>query len=152
SPSIMEFYPFVGEKRDVSSAPEHDNYALRGLLSVKYILVKQTSTNEYFEKVGTQDGYKAVKDVGSYTIVENENYLPMGFTYDYYLTESDFEDIPKSTRSNILMHTIMLSDEQSAKYGQLLQKLPDGKTHGFSYEQYLTDVADRKASSAREFK
>ena len=39
APSIMRFYPEVGVKRDVNSKPDADNYALRGLLSVRYTLV-----------------------------------------------------------------------------------------------------------------
>lgn len=39
TPSIMEFYPLVGVKRDVSSKPEQDLYALRGLLGVRYIMM-----------------------------------------------------------------------------------------------------------------
>ena len=39
APSIMAFYPEVGVKRDVNSKPDAENYALRGLLSVRYTLV-----------------------------------------------------------------------------------------------------------------
>ena len=36
APSILSFYPALGVKRDVRSQPELSNYALRGLLSVRY--------------------------------------------------------------------------------------------------------------------
>ena len=38
APSILSFYPALGVKRDVRSQPELSNYALRGLLSVRYLL------------------------------------------------------------------------------------------------------------------
>ena len=38
APSILSFYPGLGVKRDVRSEPEITNYALRGLLSVEYLI------------------------------------------------------------------------------------------------------------------
>ena len=38
APSILSFYPALGVKRDVRSEPEIANYALRGLLSVEYLI------------------------------------------------------------------------------------------------------------------
>ena len=41
APHILEFYPTVGVTRDVNSKPELDLYALRGLLSVRYTIVRR---------------------------------------------------------------------------------------------------------------
>ena len=87
-PSIMEFYPLVDVTRDVSSKPDLSNYALRGLLSVKYLLCPTDKQEELEGKMG--EGWQLYATQGSYAIYENENWLPMGFTYDSYITQKDF--------------------------------------------------------------
>lgn len=50
APSILEFYPTVGVKRDVNSKPEASLYALRGLLSVRYTLVPKEKVEDWEKK------------------------------------------------------------------------------------------------------
>ena len=50
APSIMEFYPEVGVTRDVNSKPAAQNYALRGLLSVRYTLVAKDKTGDWADE------------------------------------------------------------------------------------------------------
>lgn len=37
----------------------------------------------------------------------------MGFTYDYYLTETQYEDTVTPTRSNLLMRALVLTEEDA---------------------------------------
>ncbi|MEG1801790.1 MAG: hypothetical protein RR273_07400, partial [Oscillospiraceae bacterium] len=87
TPSIMEFYPAVGTKRDVSSKPDFSDFALRSLLSVKYIIMP-THEVKHFTDDGYMRGYTKYSDISPYEIFENEYFVPMGFTYDYFATES----------------------------------------------------------------
>ena len=64
APSILSFYPALGVKRDVRSEPELSNYALRGLLSVEYLITtpeKQTDfeneADDGWEYAFAKDGY-----------------------------------------------------------------------------------------------
>ena len=50
APSILSFYPALGVKRDVRSQPELSNYALRGLLSVKYLITKPDRQTDFLEE------------------------------------------------------------------------------------------------------
>ena len=50
APSILSFYPALGVKRDVRSQPELSNYALRGLLSVKYLITKPDRQADFLEE------------------------------------------------------------------------------------------------------
>ncbi|MFQ8832262.1 MAG: YfhO family protein [Ruthenibacterium lactatiformans] len=84
TPSIMDFYPRVGVKRDVSSKPDQKLYALRGLLSVEYVVVPQDKMSEFTEKWGAY-GYVYDHEDASLVYFRNENYVPMGFTYDKYI-------------------------------------------------------------------
>ena len=60
-------------------------------------------------------------------LYENENYVPMGFTYDYYITEESYETTVKTTRANLLMRALVLSEEDAETYGKYLEKLPEAK-------------------------
>ena len=57
-------------------------------------------------------------------LYENENYVPMGFTYDYYITEESYETTIKNTRANLLMRALVLSEEDAEAYGKYLKSCP----------------------------
>lgn len=76
TPSIMEFYPLVGVKRDVSSKPEQNLYALRGLLGVRYIMMPLDQTAAFEEECG-QWGYTWAFADDTFAFYRNENALPM---------------------------------------------------------------------------
>ena len=75
----------------------------------------------------------------------------MGFTYDYYITEETYENSMTSTRSNLLMRALVLSDEDVEKYGKYLTELPDDKLYDLYYETYVSDCSDRRANACSAF-
>lgn len=149
APSILSFYPGLGVKRDVRSEPEITNYALRGLLSVEY-LITTPEKRESFEDEA-DEGWTYLADVDGYTLYHNDNYVPMGFTYDYYVTEATYETSIKPLRSNLLMRTLVLEDEDVEKYSSYLTELPDAMLDDLHYDSYTQDCADRRAHSCSEF-
>lgn len=149
APSILSFYPALGVKRDVRSQPELSNYALRGLLSVKYLLTTSKHQADFLAEADKGWAYWDERD--GYVIYENTNYVPMGFTYDYYLTETEYEDTVKSTRSNLLMRALVLSDEDAETYGKYLQKLPTEQLNNLTYDAYVQDCVSRSANSCESF-
>ena len=149
APSILSFYPALGVKRDVRSQPELSNYALRGLLSVKYLLTTSKHQADFLAEADKGWAYYDERD--GYVIYENTNYVPMGFTYDYYLTETEYEDTVKSTRSNLLMRALVLSDEDAATYGKYLQKLPTELLNNLTYDTYVQDCVSRSATACESF-
>ena len=149
APSILSFYPALGVKRDVRSQPELSNYALRGLLSVKYLITTPKRQSEFLQDADA--GWEYYDTLDGYTLYENTNYVPMGFTYDYYLTEDDYESTVTVTRSNLLMRALVLSDEDAAAYGQYLKELPASELNDLTYDRYVSDCADRRASACSVF-
>ena len=149
APSILSFYPGLGVKRDVRSEPEITNYALRGLLSVEY-LITTPEQRESFESEADA-GWTYLADVDGYTLYHNDNYVPMGFTYDYYVTEATYETSIKTLRSNLLMRALVLEDEDVNAYGQYLTELPDEMLEELYYDSYTQDCADRRAHSCSVF-
>ena len=149
APSILSFYPGLGVKRDVRSEPEITNYALRGLLSVEY-LITTPEKRESFEDEA-DEGWTYLADVDGYALYHNDNYVPMGFTYDYYVTEATYEASIKTLRSNLLLRALVLEDEDVAQYGKYLTELPDALLDDLHYDSYTQDCADRRAHSCSVF-
>ncbi|MBC8570523.1 YfhO family protein [Zongyangia hominis] len=144
--SLMKFYPEVGVKRDVSSKPDAALYALRGLLSVKYLFSEQGKEEEPnmpgFVKSDMQLGFD---------IYENKAFVPMGFAYEHYIDEETFETCTENKRSNLLMRALLLTDEQIEKYGDLLSPLPGHNLSGLGTQDYLSDCKDRQSMSCVSF-
>ena len=149
APSILSFYPGLGVKRDVRSEPEITNYALRGLLSVEY-LITTPEKRESFEDEA-DEGWTYLADVDGYTLYHNDNYVPMGFTYDYYVTDATYQTSIKTLRSNLLMRALVLTDEDVAQYGKYLTELSEDMLNDLHYDSYTQDCADRRAHSCSVF-
>lgn len=147
NPSIMEFYPAVGVKRDVSSKPDYDLYELRALLSVKYLYA---DANESIPESQLCEGFKYHSTENGYNIYVNKNYIPMGFTYDTYISEGQFNSIQENQRSEVLISSIVLNESQSKLYGQYFSHdfTPD---FGITYEEFTEKARDRRKSSAYNF-
>ena len=149
APSIMEFYPEVGVKRDVNSKPDAENYGLRGLLSVRYTLVAKDKEDEWTEKA--LPGWQRSGETAAYAIYENENWVPMGFTYDYYVTADQLDRVSETERAQILCRALLLNEDQVSAFDTLLQPLPDEELTNRSEDAYAADCAARRAGSVAEF-
>ena len=147
--SIMDFYNYIGVERSVGSRPETDVPAIRPLLSVKYLLNRK---NEDAEKFIDEDGetlmpdYEYVKTSGGYYIYENKNYIPYGFSYNYYMNYDFCDSYAESNRSYLMLKAILLTDEQIQKYGSLLENIEDLELPPYNYGEdgaslSLTDEA-----------
>ena len=117
--SLMDFYNSVGVKRDVGSRPSTDYYGLRSLLSVKYLFTEERLHNDNASPDRFMPGYRYIGTENGFDEYENLNYIPMGFTFDRYLTEEEFLDINESVKHLALLKALVLSQEQMAKYADI---------------------------------
>ncbi|WP_242968805.1 YfhO family protein [Marasmitruncus massiliensis] len=144
--SIMDFYPKVGVKRDVSSKPETKYYQLRPLLSVRWLFVKEDEENQ-----DLMPGWELQSTQLGYHIYENQNFIPMGFTYDYYINERDFEKIPEEKRAAVLLRALILPDDDSLDYTDILERMPQEYYEDLGEEDYFTDCQNRRATAGDSF-
>lgn len=146
--SIMNFYSNLDVERDVSSKPSSELYTLRGLLSVKYYFSYNDGTPK--STVCDVKGFEYIKSQNNFDIYENKNFVPMGFTYNYYLTESDVKDISTSIKEQLLIKAVILDDEYAAENAEALglEKLDN---ININEEQYAEECANRSASSCYSF-
>ena len=162
--SIMEFYKYIGVERSVGSRPDTTYTALRSLLSVKYLLNQKNQEPFVNKDTGETEmfGFNYLKTDGNYYVYENENYIPYGFSYDYYITHSFLEEYQGSLRVNMLLKAMLLNDEQIKKYGHLMQNIEDidydymenmvGTRLDISDDDLAYDAAQLKLTAAKSFK
>ena len=163
SPSIMEFYDYIGVERSVASRPSTDVPAIRSLLSVKYLL-NRTDGDSFVNDNGetAMSGYEYQKTSGNYYVYKNNNYVPYGFSYDYYMSYDFCDEYSKSNRSRMMLKAIVLDEEQIKKYGEYMTditSLTTGGTHlqsgvtlSITDNAIETDAALLRKTSAQEFK
>lgn len=144
--SVMEFYPEVGVERAVGSRPETKYYGLRSLLSVRWLFVNLDGDREF-----AMPGYRYYDTQNGYEIYENENYIPMGFAYDTYVDETQFEDTPTVKRGNLLVHSVYLDWETADRNMDILTHADDIYADELDEQQFAADCAARKAQSAHYF-
>ena len=156
--SVIDFYTDVGVQRGVGSRPETSSYAIRSLLSVKYLFDNAQKGKFSTDNSGLptdsdpkMPGWSLLKTEGGYNIWQNDFYVPMGFTYDYYITQRDFEEtFSKNERGNAMLRAIVLDERQEVIYGDLLQPLPSERT-SFNENSYKDDCRARAEMSCRSF-
>ena len=143
--SLMEFYPEVGVKRDVSSKPEAKIPELRSLLSVKWLYIGEHNEEQY-----PMNGYEYVDTRYGYNIYENQNYIPMGFAYDYYMNNEDWENTSKNSRARALLYAIYLDDEAIERNSDILARTDEPRrdlTYGFDFGVGAAERAEQACYS-----
>ena len=118
--SVINFYNNVGVKRDVGSRPDVEYYGLRALLSVKYLFTEQkNSDKEPDEYSNLMPGYRYLDTQNGFYIYENEYYIPMGFTYDQFLTAEEYDDLAQKVRHLALLKAMVLTQDQMKEYADI---------------------------------
>ncbi len=127
STSIMEFYDFIDVQRDVASRPDKSYYSIRNLLSVKYLLSRVDGDSFVGEDGKTlMPDYRYLNTEGGYYVYENTNFIPYGFSYNYYLTKSQCEELYKGKeRADIMLKAIILEDQDAEKYSLNMKSFAD---------------------------
>lgn len=160
--SIMDFYPSVGVSRSVGSRPETDHYALRGLLSVRWLFdytqpegdvqLYNKKEDQIFAPDGTtlMPGWTYHDTQNGFAIYENEYFVPMGFTYQGYITRSEYDALSKTDRELVLLKALVVEDADEDKVALTLPHL-DTEQMVYSNTQYLDDCLDRAEGAATSF-
>ena len=151
--SIMEFYDSIGVQRDVASRPDTTHYALRGLTSVKW-LFDDDHDSEYFAGENNDEpampGWLYYSNANGFNIWENQYYIHMGFTYDCYITVSEYEKLSEQQRELVMLKALVIDDSQAEKYSGVLMPLPMDQQE-FSEAAYYSDCINRSSEACETF-
>jgi uncharacterized membrane protein YfhO len=147
STSIMEFYDSIGITRDVASRAETTSYTLRGLFSVKYYFNKVSEDAE----APDMPGFSYLCTENGFDIYKNDYFIPMGFTYDYYVTEEMLQGRTNATKERILIRALVLSEEQAETYSDIITdaSLEDSLT--LTDKQYLEECQKHQEEACENF-
>lgn len=143
--SIMEFYPKIGVGRTVGSRAETKYYGLRAFTSVKYSLIKETSN----PNMKTFYGFSYYDTQNGYEIYVNENFIPMGFSYTEFITQTQFEKISKSKRHEFLCTYLVVPDDLAIYYSQFMTQV-DNKGNPVDIAETTTDDVSSDNVSVEE--
>ncbi len=107
--------------------------------SIKYMLIKGNAGQVY------KMMYDSITTVGDVKIYKNKYFLPLGFTYDKYITYKQFKTIKNQTVKDVLMFKSCVLEEGS--YPVLRDNLvhagiPSPK---YTFQMLASDVAQRKS-------
>ena len=176
--SVMDFYDSIGIERVVATRPGSGQYAIRPLLSVKYLFDDETAGSTFgaVKKVSDSDavfgdgeisfsdqstdesetdivtampGYTYLSTASGHNLWQNDNYIPMGFTYDGYITDAEYFSFDAKDRANVMLGSIVLTDEQAERFAGILSHT-DIDSIEVSEEQYVSDCDARKKITCNE--
>ena len=164
SSGITDFYEYIGITRSVASRPSAEYGSLRSLLSVKYLLDPTIDGAKDFanDKGETEiPGYKEVSRDDSYVVYENGNYIPIGFTYDYYITEEQLNNFGNSHKPDVMLKALLIDDKDIALFSRYLDDIENDyylknyesgkRSVSLTDASIATDCAARAATSAHSF-
>ena len=111
------------------------------LASVKYVLTKKKNPPLF------GNTYSPIAKFNDVTVLENKNYLPLGFTYDHFLLLSDFMKLSPAEKDIALLNAFII-DKSDINRAQGISPYGIGAISGevasYSVSQYTLDVAHRK--------
>ncbi len=165
-PSIMDFYPIIGVTRNVASRSESTLYGLRAFTSTKYSFIESSKNKRKLESNGTYSqkhnamGFVYLDETqqseyiptqNGYDIYENQNYIPMGFAYTEFMTQSDFETYSKTERDKMLCKYLVVPDDMTSYYSQFMTRVTADEKEVANYQSFQESVAERRKMCCYEF-
>lgn len=80
----------------------NDRPIVNTLLNVKYALSKNGQFGSYYNKIG---------EIDKVSIHKNKYYLPLGYSYSYYIRTSDFKELNTKQKEIFALNSIIVNDE-----------------------------------------
>jgi uncharacterized membrane protein YfhO len=78
--------------------------------------LEQIVGTKYYLMRGKQDppkGYSYLNKFNDVSVYKNDYYLPLGFTYDEYIRESDFMQLTKENKDKIIFKALVIDDDNN---------------------------------------
>lgn len=144
--SIMEFYPYVGVKRDVSSKPDAEFDALRALLSVRWLFIETDNVNQQ-----PMPGFNYYGEQLGYSIYQNDNFIPMGFAYKNVIANDKADNLYDKEKSRHMLYAMQLSEDAIVRNFDIVNELEKPDYSAIGDSGYKRAVAQRKALACTSF-
>lgn len=140
---IFEFYDGIGKHRHTQTPAGPDG--TNELLSVRYYITEKKQE----DKEAVQIKHNGNCEVYIY---EDPTALPVGFTYDSYILQSEFQKLDKAVLSRVMLSTLVVKDEDEPIVKRVLEHYDLSTEKEFSAQNKYADILSHKAESSIEFK
>jgi len=146
--SIMEFYPMIDVTRNVGSRAPSSLYGLRAFTSVRYSLIESAKNQDKTEH--NTYGFTYLKSENGFDIYENDNFIPMGFAYNEFMTQTDFEKCyDENVRHRVLCTYLVVPDDMADYYSKFMTRVTNGITA--STNNFEKSVEARRQTACDSF-
>ena len=128
----------------------------RALLSARYYFENAIiSKNRVYSNGEGTDGYYFADNQDGFDIFENLNFIPMGFTFEHYIRESEWDKLKAADYDYDLVRVLIIPDDVADEYsGKLaMTELTSGdlKADELDYNSFAKECSDRAATSCQSF-
>ena len=155
-----EIFDFLKGAADITRTVETNipvsRAGMRALLSGRYYFENaEISKNRVFNDGEGTDGYTYLDTQNGFDIFENSNYIPMGFTFDFYIRESEWEKLEAKEHDYDLVRALILPDrtvdELEGTIDMRELTAMDIIEDEMSYFRFTGDCIARAGSACTEF-
>lgn len=104
---FLQAMEIVGEKKEVYtrwSIGLSKSPLLHSFASIKYTLAKEQ------KPIILDFEYTEIEKIGDVRVLENKYFLPLGFTYEKYISMKDFKTLPKDQKMYALYKAVVIDD------------------------------------------
>ncbi len=141
-PTSYEIRDILGEDQIVTFQVDHKlNYGFHSLTSVKYITRTKNGAYDVY-----LPGYFEIKSTDDYIVYEYPYYIPMGFTYDSYITTEQLMQISAGDRDLALLKYLVVDENIPQSLSQA-----DIADLDVSFESFEADVLARQSETCDVF-
>lgn len=144
SASVFEMYDEIEDSRGTWTMGGPTG--IRELLSAKYIysMIEQDKY-KYVDTIVNSNGQKIY-------VYDNENALPLGYTYDTYMAKDEYRDLPREVKAVAMLKTLVVNDEDIEEVSKVLRYYDSEKDGEISLELVNDIVASHKDEVSSDFK
>lgn len=144
--SIFELYRAWGIGRGVGTPYMPDEHY--DLFSAKYYITSTPEKKEPLQSLTDNSGV-------SYYVYEKEYSVPIGWSYDSYITQSEYESVNLNTDYDlaalIMIHTLVIPDELESQISKVLSHTELTSLYSLSMEQEFIDLEQHRTECSRIF-
>lgn len=139
--SIFEFYSGLKTSRHTATpqGPEGTNE----ILSVGYYVMSSPWKDEVYKTFN--NGYRDIY------VYHDSKALPVGFTYDTYMTQSEFENVSYDLSAMAMLKTLIIKDEDEEEVSKVLRKYDEARDGAYTVDLREDIKAEHKKEASQDF-
>ncbi len=111
---------------------------LQNFASTKYYLCKQPAP------VYLKLSYDSVNRFGNVSVFRNKHFLPLGFTYDSYISLTDFQKASAMSKERIIQQAFVAEDPVDPRVKQFRQYDFKDTLGGYTFDLFYKNIDDRR--------